>query len=257
MTASLRRRGAFALAVFGIFSLLAAFVPGTAGAAAVEPVEETFPGGDPVCTSGLVGFRIDSPGSGSYVDGDFEVDVTINNTDDGPTFDFNVTSDHLVLVVVAKGATPQNVYTYPAPGVSSDTGLHAPLNASGKFAGLSHIDFCYGEREKETTTTTEATTTTTEATTTTTEATTTTTAPVTTTTEQVTTTTEQETTTTTEEVEVEGIEEEELPTEVESGAAEAPATLPRTGVSSLPLAAMGLASLFGGISLARVGRRED
>jgi LPXTG-motif cell wall-anchored protein len=139
-----QRHGAFALALIGIFSLLAAFVPGVAGAAAVDPVEESFPGGEPVCATGLTGFRINDPGTGSYDSGDFEVDITVNDTADGPTIDFAITSDHLALKVFVKGGTNQNVYTYPAPGVSADSGLHSPVNDNnGKYFGLSHIDFCF------------------------------------------------------------------------------------------------------------------
>jgi LPXTG-motif cell wall-anchored protein len=152
MTAPLRRRraGALALAVFGIVSLLAAFVPGVANAAAVAPDVETFPGGDPICAAGT-GFRINDPDTGSHPDpdSDFAVDITVHETALGPTFDFVVTSGHLVLTVFVKGGTTQNVYSYPAPGVSSDTGLHSPINpANNEYFGLSHVDFCFGEGEE-------------------------------------------------------------------------------------------------------------
>ena len=45
--------------------------------------------------------------------------------------------------MIAKGGPNANVYTYLG-GSTGDTGLHAPTGPSGRFAGLSHISFCYG-----------------------------------------------------------------------------------------------------------------
>jgi hypothetical protein len=44
--------------------------------------------------------------------------------------------------VIVKGGPAANIYTY-AKGTSG-SGLHAPVNPSGGWAGLSHVDFCYG-----------------------------------------------------------------------------------------------------------------
>ena len=44
--------------------------------------------------------------------------------------------------VIVKGGNAANVYTYTS-GISGDTGLTAPANASGKPAGLSNLSFCY------------------------------------------------------------------------------------------------------------------
>ena len=45
-----------------------------------------------------------------------------------------------------KGGDASNAYVYN-PAVTSDTGNHAPANASGKWAGLSHLVFCYTKPE--------------------------------------------------------------------------------------------------------------
>lgn len=77
---------------------------------------------------------------------DIEITVTMSQTDDGEEFSF--TSDWPVVKVVAKGGrVGANVYTY-SPGVLSDSGLHAPLNPSEKWADISHIDFYFAVPEK-------------------------------------------------------------------------------------------------------------
>ena len=70
------------------------------------------------------------------------VTVSVTSTDDGQVFSFS--SDVPVVRVVAKGGNVgANIYTY-APAVYGDTSLHAPVNPSGKYADLSHIDFYFG-----------------------------------------------------------------------------------------------------------------
>jgi len=53
-------------------------------------------------------------------------------------------------VVIAKGASGADSYAYDlttVPGPNrSDAHLHAPINASGSYANLSHMDFCYKVR---------------------------------------------------------------------------------------------------------------
>jgi len=74
---------------------------------------------------------------------------TISNIQDGsagPTFDWSSTVP--VFQVIVKGGPGANLYDYS--GDTSDSGLHAPLNAkNGKWYGLSHVTFCYGEPEPE------------------------------------------------------------------------------------------------------------
>jgi uncharacterized repeat protein (TIGR01451 family) len=71
------------------------------------------------------------------------VTVSVASTDDGPVFSFS--SDVPVARVVAKGGNiGANVYYYD-PAVTADGKLHTPVNPSGFYAGISHIDFCFGE----------------------------------------------------------------------------------------------------------------
>jgi len=51
-----------------------------------------------------------------------------------------------VIGVAVKGGPNTNFYDYRPNGVTSGTGLHAPLNLNQKFSGLSHISFCYVPR---------------------------------------------------------------------------------------------------------------
>ena len=75
------------------------------------------------------------------------VTVTVASTDDGQVFSFS--SDVPVVRVVAKGGNVgANIYEY-APAVYGDSSLHAPVNPSGKYADLSHIDFYFGAIPEE------------------------------------------------------------------------------------------------------------
>lgn len=109
-----------------------------------EPV-----GGNPPLGPG--GLRIDEgdlPGTftHTFMGVDIEITVTLVQTPEGEEFSF--TSDWPVVKVVAKGGNDgANVYTY-SPGVLSDSGLHAPLNPSEKWADISHIDFYFAVPEK-------------------------------------------------------------------------------------------------------------
>jgi hypothetical protein len=99
---------------------------------------------------------------GTFTDGTLTVTIDVRTTADGEVFDW--TSNIGVDVVIVKGGPNSNVYTYVGES-TGDTGLHAPANRSGTFAGLSHISFCYDAEPPTTepppsTTTTESTTTT-------------------------------------------------------------------------------------------------
>src|SRR6266508_3504336 len=53
-------------------------------------------------------------------------------------------ADGTFVGVAVKGGPDANFYDYRPDGVSSGTGLHAPVNPRNqKFFGLSHISFCY------------------------------------------------------------------------------------------------------------------
>ena len=106
---------------------------------------DTVDGNPPLGPGGL---RVDGAGTytHTYMGVDIHITVTMLETDDGEEFAF--TSDWPVVKVVAKGGREgANIYTY-SPGLYSDTGLHAPLNPSGKWADISHIDFYFAVPEK-------------------------------------------------------------------------------------------------------------
>ncbi len=112
-------------------------------------VPATVDGNPSLCVGGL---RVDPGESGTYEipghPGMF-VTISVTSTDDGPVFSFD--SDVPVVRVVAKGGnTGANVYLYD-PAVTADGSLHTPVNPSGFYAGISHIDLCFGEiQEPET-----------------------------------------------------------------------------------------------------------
>jgi hypothetical protein len=85
---------------------------------------------------------------------EFEVEITLNSTADGQTFDFEANMP--VNAVFVKGGNGGNLYDYGVAGETSDDGLHAPGNDAGTavatppWAGLSHISFCFGDVPDET-----------------------------------------------------------------------------------------------------------
>jgi hypothetical protein len=101
-----------------------------ASAAAVDPV---FIAGNPSCAGGT---KIEP-----VADKTFAVPggtITIDVTDKEFAF---TTNGVTVFQVIVKGGPSANLYDYAAlGGVTSDSGLRAPLNA-GKQAGLSHLCF--------------------------------------------------------------------------------------------------------------------
>ena len=63
------------------------------------------------------------------------------DTDNGPMF--NWTSTHYISAILVKGGPDANLYDYGCdPGAFVDTGLHAPMNPSDKWANISHISYC-------------------------------------------------------------------------------------------------------------------
>jgi hypothetical protein len=93
-------------------------------------------------------FKIEPVAGGDYSDpdSDFEVTITLHDTADGQTFDFAANLG--VDAVFAKGGDQGNLYVYD-PAEDADVGLHAPDNASGDYANLSHISFCFNEPPEE------------------------------------------------------------------------------------------------------------
>jgi LPXTG-motif cell wall-anchored protein len=158
-----RRRYALAgLASMGAGAvILVGALPGGAGAAVERPsthVSPTEVPGNAPCPEGLTELKVEPVEDGTFDDGVLFVTVDVTDTADGQVFSW--TSNIGVDVVIVKGGNASNVYTYD-PESTGDTGLHAPVNPSGGFAGLSHISFCYDVEQETTTTTAEETTSTT------------------------------------------------------------------------------------------------
>jgi hypothetical protein len=135
--------------VVGLFTVL------PASATHVNPT--TVPG-NASCPAGTTTLKVEPVADGTFSDGTLTVTIDVRDTAAGQVFDW--TSNIGVDQVIAKGGNTSNVYAYD-PESLGDTGLHAPANASGKFAGLSHISFCYDADQPTTTppTTTPPTTT--------------------------------------------------------------------------------------------------
>lgn len=136
-----------------VATLVVAMMPfaGVASAASVAPI--LYKGNPVLCADGL---KIDPPppvGTSvySWTFGDppttVTVTVTVYYTAMGMEFDWS--SDYPIGTVVAKGGNQgAYIYEYPA-GTTSDTGLHTPMNPSGKWADLSWVGFCPGEPGEE------------------------------------------------------------------------------------------------------------
>lgn len=82
----------------------------------------------------------DSGDSGSTTVNGITVTVTVNETDQ--TFDW--TSTIGIDAVFAKAGNAGNLFVYDPPAEDfADTLLHGGLNPNGKYAGLSHVSFCF------------------------------------------------------------------------------------------------------------------
>jgi hypothetical protein len=113
-----------------LVAALALALPAAASAAAVTP---TVIAGNPSCAGGI---KIEPVQDGTFTSGD--VTITLDVT--GNTFSF--TSNVTVFQVIVKGGPNANLYEYSSlGGVTSDTGLRAPLNRQGSPSGLSHLCF--------------------------------------------------------------------------------------------------------------------
>ena len=100
-----------------------------------EPQEVS---GNPRCPSGTTGLKIEPVRSGTYTDGKLRISLDVQASAKTVAFRSNFGLDE----VIVKGGPAANIYTY-AKGTSG-SGLHAPVNPSGGWAGLSHVGFCYG-----------------------------------------------------------------------------------------------------------------
>jgi hypothetical protein len=141
MHTSMRRRLAIAVAAMaGAVGLFVA-LPASAQSNDGELVPGN-PGCDDIAPEGVtwIELKVEPPEDGDSSDGTLTVNVDVSNTDDGQVFDWE--SNIGVDAVIVKGGPNANVYVYD-PESMGDTGLHAPVNSSGMWAGLSHISFCY------------------------------------------------------------------------------------------------------------------
>lgn len=110
-----------------------------------NPAENTY------CTKA---FRIefgDKPGQYGFVDGWYDIPggkvyLDFSTGDCGPMVSWEAGPGVKVDLVVVKGGDNANVYDYSGivPRPMSDDYLHSPIaGGSGKYAAVSHIDFCY------------------------------------------------------------------------------------------------------------------
>ena len=135
-----------------------------AGAPSEEGIQpEVIQGDNPQCSdlgdylpaSGDHSLKFDPPTAGTKTSTDGYLTATVDNVYNdtyngytGQFFDWH--SNRPVDLVIAKGANGADSYAYdlttvPGPA-TSDGHLHAPINASGSYANLSHMDFCYKVR---------------------------------------------------------------------------------------------------------------
>jgi hypothetical protein len=106
-------------------------------------VPKFIDGNPKICEGGK---RFDPPSSGTFnLDGGGTVTIAIMNTNCGQVFSWTVSSNVIIDHIIVKGGPNANDYDYTSknPRPLTDGNLHAPVNSSGKYAGLSHIDFCY------------------------------------------------------------------------------------------------------------------
>ena len=157
-----RRWSASAAGLLAV-GLLALCLPAPAAAAeTLVPID-----GNPSCATlnassdpafasitGDFGFKLNSPSSGTFTltnppgeltggapsDPSNSVTLTFSNTALGEVFNWAATLG--IDAVIVKGGDGANAYVY-VPESTSGTGLHAPLNSSGTYAGVSHVEFCY------------------------------------------------------------------------------------------------------------------
>ncbi len=110
-----------------------------AGSARATHVAPVLVPGNPNCTDRGYDFGFkpqpEPPPTGTYTFPGGSVTITSNGTF------FDWTSTLGMDAVIVKGGNNANEYVYDES--LGDTGLHPPVNASGRFAGISHIEFCY------------------------------------------------------------------------------------------------------------------
>lgn len=122
----------------------ALIAPANVGAASVSP---TFVEGNVTvedCPQGTTGLYLDEETTSGEAAG---VTVTIVYDSEAKSLDFTAEGGVVVHAFV-KGGDNYNWYDYSPDGVTSDTDLVAPDNASNGPAGLSHVVFCVADVEE-------------------------------------------------------------------------------------------------------------
>lgn len=130
-------------AAAGLIGAVLVAPTGLASAASVSPV---LTAGNPSCAQlgydyGLkpgAGASEDTPGT--FTDGGLSVTWSFTNGQNDGYVDWSATIAPDAVVV--KGGNAANVYAYGG-AATTDTSLVTPNNASGKPAGVSHLEFCY------------------------------------------------------------------------------------------------------------------
>jgi hypothetical protein len=140
-TATRRRMAIVVAALTGAAGLFVALP------ASAQSNDGTVVPGNPGCAdltggAGWTELKVEPPASGTFTDGTLTVDVVVSDSPAGQVFSWD--SNIGVDAVIVKGGPNASVYVYD-PEATSDSGLHAPANESGSWAGLSHISFCYDE----------------------------------------------------------------------------------------------------------------
>ncbi len=135
--------------LFAVLGLLAACgAPDSASEKGVAPEALSGPSmsgpspGDLGCPEGLASFKIDAPRGRRYPleDGTISVWLAIERTAEGELLSWS--SSRGVDAVIVKGGNAAEFYRY-GPEAQEGSGLHSPRNASGGYADVSHVTFCY------------------------------------------------------------------------------------------------------------------
>lgn len=148
----MRRWSLFSLIAVLIMAInigMANITPDRVMAASVTP---TFVSGNQTCSQlaaagqNWLELKIEPVVSGTYPlfpGSSDSITITVSSTASGPVVAFSSTIP--IDAVFVKGGPDGNLYRYDPPTeVSSDTGLHAPVNPSnGNFFGLSHLSVCF------------------------------------------------------------------------------------------------------------------
>jgi hypothetical protein len=117
-----------------------ASTPTSTGGVVPNIVDPAGPGGNVECSA--LGYTYSSArsnyGSGGF-DAAFPTGISVTVTS-GTYVAWTSTFD--IGAVIVKGGPAANVYEY-SPPATSDSGLASPPNASGGFAGLSNLTFCW------------------------------------------------------------------------------------------------------------------